>query len=161
MRIYRKEIIRDDRNVHFSRLNRHHKDPTDMSWSFVVEYQFARLFFDYDYQPLLMALKGFQLAANPYPLQDCRDCPYQDYHREIERMLIHWASNPTPVSQKTIHDFMDLVTMGLDQEAALIGQEYGRYAQRMLGKIKKQLHQRNKRIQQYHARRQRTAHHSN
>jgi hypothetical protein len=152
MRIYRKEIIRDDRNVHFSRLNRHHKDPADMSWSFVVEYQFARLFFDYDYQPLLMALKGFQLGANPYPLKDCIECPYEDYHHEIEDFLVQWAADPIPISWQTLKRFLAIVEEGLDQEMREVSsKKYSKYTQRILGRIEEQLHHRNQRIQRYHA----------
>ncbi|MBD3306484.1 hypothetical protein GF339_08780 [candidate division KSB3 bacterium] len=151
MRIYQHDIIREGNNVHFSRFNRHHKDPEDMSWSFVVEYQFPRLLFDYDYQPLIMALKGLQLAANPYPLKNVQDCPYEDLHREIETFLIQWATHPTPISAHTLEAFLAVIEHGLDKEAAVVGSKQWRYAQRILGRIEEQLKRRNQRIQTYHA----------
>jgi len=160
MRIYRHEILRDG-NVYVSRFNRHHKNPEDAEWSFVVEYQFPRLLFDCDYQPLIMALKGFQLEGNPYPLKDCRDCPDEEFHNEIEAELTQWAAAPTPVSQKTMDSFINLVERGLDKETDLIGQDYNGYVQTMLRRIEEQLKLRNKRIQHYHANRQRESHQRN
>lgn len=151
MRIYQKEIIREGNNVYFSRLNRHHSNPEDMIWSFVVEYQFSRLYFDRDYQPLIMALKGFQMGANPFPLKDCRDYPYEELHREIEEFLVRWAAQPTPVSSQTLNTFIDIVEEGLDEEAAEVGSKYMKYTQRILGRIEEQLQHQNKRIQRYHA----------
>jgi hypothetical protein len=158
MRIYRGEILRSDGAVYLSRFNRHHKNPEDPEWNTVIEYQFPRLSFDYDYQPLIMALKGFQLETNPYPLQDYPDCPCQDFHKETEAFLLQWAAAPTPVSGKTLDDFINLVEKGLDKEVAVIGQDYTRYAQRILGRLEEQLKRRNKRIQHYYANRQRESH---
>lgn len=152
MRIYGREIIRGDNDVYFSRFNRHHSNPDDMSWSLVVEYQFSRLFFDYDYLPLIMALKGFQMGANPYPLKECRDCPHEEFHREIEDFLIQWAAHPTPIPRQTLETFIEILEEGLDKEADELGSKYGKYAQRILGRIEEQLQQRNQRIEKYHAR---------
>ena len=162
MRIYQGEIVRADHDVYFSRFNRHHKSPDDTDWSFVMEYQFPRLSFDCDYQPLIMALKGFQLEGNPYPLKNYRDCPYQDLHREIEASLLRWAAAPTPVSEHTINNFLNLLEKGLAKEMVFIGrQDYTKYIQHLLIRIEMQLKRRNKRIQSYHAYKQRTTQHSN
>lgn len=150
MRIYRGEILHPDVGVFISRLNRHHTAPDDTSWNYVIEYQFPRLYFDYDYQPLIMALKGFQLEANPYPFKEYKDCPYQELHDEIETSLIQWAAYPTPVSQKTIDDFLIVVEKGLDKESRQLGTEYTKYVQRILGRIEEQLKRRNKRVIRYH-----------
>jgi|GEM_PF-269816 len=152
MRIFGGEILHPDVGVCLSRLNRHHQDPDDRKWSTVVEYQFPRLKYDYDYQPLIMALKGFQLEANPYPLKDCRDCPHQDWHEELESSLMQWATFPTPISKSGLGKFLEIVEAGLDKEAAIIGPEYGRYAQRVLGRIEEQVKRRNQRISEYHVR---------
>lgn len=152
MRIYRKEIISDNSNVHFSRLNRHHKDPDEMSWNSVVEYQFPRLYFDYDFQPLIMALKGFQLGANACPLLDDKNCLYEEYQNELEEFLITWATHPVSVGDHALKEFIKIVEQGLDQEIKLVGSKrYSKYAQRILGRIEEQLQHRNQRIQTYHA----------
>jgi len=152
MRIFQHEIIREDRNVHFSRLNRHHKNPEETSWNVVAEFQFPRLFFDYDFQPLIMALKGFQLGANPYPLMANKDCPYEGYHREIEAFLLQWAQHPTPISKQSLEQFVTIIEQGLSQEVHAVGSEkYANYVRRMLGQIEKQLFHRSQRIETYHA----------
>jgi hypothetical protein len=38
-----------------------------------MEYQFPRLSADREYLPLIMALKGFQLAGNPHPVNPFMD----------------------------------------------------------------------------------------
>jgi hypothetical protein len=151
-RLYWKEIIRDDRNVYFSRFNRHHNSPDSTAWSSVVEYQFSRLFFDYDYQPLITAIKGFQLGANPYPLKGFPDCPYEEFHQEVEHFLIQWAADPIPVCKRSVEKFISIVERGLEQEVQELGsKKYARYAQRLLGRIEEQLQYRNRRIEKYYA----------
>ncbi len=150
-RIYHKEIISRDGKLCFSRLNRHHSSPDDRSENVVVEYQFSRLYRDYDYQPLIMALKGFQMEANPYPLKIYQGCPYGEFHREIEDTLVRWAARPTPISRQTLDAFLTIVEKGLDTEAREFGPKYGKYVQRILGSIEEQLHRRNQRITCYHA----------
>jgi gamma-glutamylcyclotransferase (GGCT)/AIG2-like uncharacterized protein YtfP len=152
MRIFRGEILHPDVGVCLSRLNRHRQDPDESKWSTVVEYQFPRLNYDYDYQPLIMALKGFQFEANPYPLKDYKESSVRVWHEELESSLMQWAAFPSPVSQTNLEKFLGIVERGLDKEAALIGREYGKYAQRILGRIEEQVKRRNKRIWDYHAR---------
>jgi gamma-glutamylcyclotransferase (GGCT)/AIG2-like uncharacterized protein YtfP len=154
MRIHRGEIIYPKVGLYFSRLNRHHKNPDDDSWTYVVEYQFPRLYFEYDYQPLIMAIKGFQIAANPYPFKDCKECPYEGYHAELERFLKKWASRPTSLPASSIEAFLSLVEEGLWQEAQKTSPKYKNYVNEMVDKIEKQIIRRNKRIRHYYDRKQ-------
>jgi hypothetical protein len=159
MRVYREEILRPDGAVYFSRFNKHHKEIGDTNWSSVIEYQFPRSSLDYDYQPLIMALKGLQFAVNPYPLHAFPDCPHDELHRELQTMLIRWAANPSPVSHHAISGFLKLVEQGLEYESRRIGRDYyANYVGRMVHRIESQLTLRNKRIQQYHDNRQGTTH---
>ena len=104
-----------------------------------------------------MALKGLQLAANPYPLRDYPNCPYEQQHTELELMLSRWAADPTPVSQHGLSAFLELVAEGLEREAHQIGSSYYRtYVEQILHKMKRQLTLRNKRIDDYHDTRQGT-----
>lgn len=151
MRIFNKEIMTEDGKMIFSRLNRHHKNPDERTWSFVVEYQFPRLFYDYDYQPIMMALKGFQKQANPYPFSGCKELTDRTFINELEDSLKNWASAPRPVSDSGINNFIRVVEQGLDKEASEIGPEYGKYALRILGRIEERLKRRNKRIEKYYA----------
>ena len=161
MRIYRREILRPDGALYFSRINKHHKNPDDDDWTSVVEYQFPRSSFGFDYQPLIMALKGLQIEANPYPLRDYPNCPYEREHQGYETMLVQWAADPMPVSYQTIRAFLAIVERGLAKETERIGVYYAPYVDYMLQKIEEQLTLRNKRIQDYHANRQGTTHHRN
>lgn len=159
MRVYREEILRPDGTVYFSRFNKHHKEPEDRAWSSVIEYQFPRSSFDYDYQPLIMALKGLQIAVNPYPLRDFPACPYDDWHQEQQERLVQWAARPTSVPQSTIRRFLELVEQGLQQEARRIRYApYAEYVERMLDSMEYQLTLRNKRIEQHHDTRQGITH---
>lgn len=160
MRIFQREILRPDGAIYFSRFNRHHQHPGDSDESCVVEYQFPRALFDYDYQPLIMALKGFQLEANPYPLREVPGDAHEQQHRECEALLARWAANPAPVSQSTLREFLSIVERGLAKEAQSLGESSPAYVQRILRKIEEQLTLRNKRIQHDYANRQ-TATHSN
>jgi gamma-glutamylcyclotransferase (GGCT)/AIG2-like uncharacterized protein YtfP len=146
MRIHNNEIFLKDRGLFLSRLNRHHQYPEDNQWSFVVEYQFPRLIYDSDYQPLIMALKGFQYEANPYPFKDAPDCPCQDYYNELEVMLRAWADHPQPVSEQSISEFLQIVDKGLLKEAGIVGGTYKKYVSDILKKIKENLNRKNKRI---------------
>jgi gamma-glutamylcyclotransferase (GGCT)/AIG2-like uncharacterized protein YtfP len=157
-RIYRGEILYPRVGVYFSRYNRHHGNPEDPDWSPVIEYQFPRLFFDYDYQPLIMALKGYQTARNPYPLKAYKPCPYKEWHDEIETALLEWSKHPTPVSETSLKTFLEAVEEGLDRESRSLGPRIQRYAMRILGRIEEQLYRRNRRIQNYHEHRDRKAH---
>ncbi len=152
MRIFHQEILHPDMGVYLSRLNRHHQNPKDNRWQSVVEYQFPRLYYDYDYQPLILALKGFQRGANPYPFKDCHDCPDQELHKEVEIALKQWATFPAALSDQTLNDFMQVVAAGLDAEASSAGPAYRAYVTSQLQIIERQLRRRNQRILDYHQR---------
>lgn len=158
MRIFHGEILNEEGGVIFSRLNRHHKNPEDPSWSFVVEYQFPRLYYDYDYQPVILALKGFQIAANPFPLKGCKQVEQSGYGAAIESELKRWAQRPKAVSAAAMDQFLATVEKGLDIEAGrLNNEEYRRYAMRVLGRIEERLKRRNLRITKYHDKNKREA----
>jgi len=153
MRIFNEEILHPDVGVYISRLNRHHQNPGDQAYASVVEYQFPRLYYDYDYQPLIMAIKGFQRQANPWPFKDCKDCPFQDENLELESALKQWAAYPTPVSESSCKNFLEQIAEGLYAEADRVGPEYRAYVERVLVAIEMQLRRRNQRILDYHRRR--------
>jgi gamma-glutamylcyclotransferase (GGCT)/AIG2-like uncharacterized protein YtfP len=152
LRIYYEEILQPEVGVCLSRLNRHHQNPDERSWASVVEFQFPRLVAGHDYQPLIMALKGFQTAGNPYPFKGVKDCPYKEYYEEIESALIQWAAYPTPVSANSLDAFIEIVAQGLAQEAGNCSQEYEEYTRTITEKIDTQLRRRNQMITEYHQR---------
>ncbi|RLB69231.1 MAG: hypothetical protein DRH04_05580 [Deltaproteobacteria bacterium] len=77
----------------------------------VVEYSFLRLWRhgkrDYDYLPVIMALKGFQYGYNMD--LSCRD--------QVQGMM-HWAQNPRPLPESSLKRFLETVTRGLQRENA-------------------------------------------
>ncbi len=150
MRIFHAEILHPDTGVYISRLNRHQQNPDDRKYTWVVEYQFPRLYYDYDYQPLIMALKGFQKQANPYPFKDCKDCPYQEENLDIELSLKQWAAFPTAVSETSCQQFLEIVAAGLYEEARQLGDHHEQYVDQIMVAIEEQIHQRNQRIKDYH-----------
>ena len=81
----------------------------------VIEYQFPRLDASRNYQPLIMALKGYQIACNPRPVN--RDMP----NPELDA-LIAWAASPRPVSDGQTDQFIKKVAHGLYKENAHSGQ---------------------------------------
>ncbi len=149
MRIHQREIDHEETGLNFSRLNKHHTVPDDNKWTPVIEYQFSRLFYEYDYQPLIMALKGFQQELNPYPFKSCNTLPKPDYFEPIEAMLFKWADQPKPVSAKSIEDFITTIEKGLDKESESMGKDYSKYSQRIIGRIEEQLKRRNRRIKKH------------
>lgn len=152
MRIFHGEILHPETGLHLSRLNRHHQRPGEESTLPVVEYQFARLHYEYDYQPLILALKGFQRRANPWPFKGCTGCPEQERHQDLETALKQWAAFPSPISQRCCDDFLEIVRAGLEEEAAAAGERYTRYVHSHLETIAAQLQRRNQRIHDYHQR---------
>ncbi|MBN2356942.1 hypothetical protein JXO59_12575, partial [candidate division KSB1 bacterium] len=150
MRIFHQEILHPDMGIYISRLNRHRPKNDARELTSVVEFQFPRLYFDYDYQPLIMALKGFQHQANPYPLKDCKDCPFEEENAEIELALKQWAAYPSPVPESSINRFLDIVAQGLQSEGKVMGKEYSDYVERSLLAIEMQIRRRNQRIIDFH-----------
>ncbi len=113
-RIYNKEIIDNDGLLHFSSENIHYQDPDKLHKKTVIEFQFPRLYVDFNYEPLILALKGYQLAKNPRPLCSS-ESPDKVAWYEMEA-LTKWAESPYPVSEDDISDFIDTVTRGLMTE---------------------------------------------
>jgi gamma-glutamylcyclotransferase (GGCT)/AIG2-like uncharacterized protein YtfP len=148
-RIFNREIKPPDVGVCISRLNKHHQNPDDQQWSSVVEYQFPRLLANHDYQPLIMALKGFQTGANPYPFKGVKDSPYTRYYEEVEKELIQWAAEPVAVSQSVLFSFLSLVARGLEEESGKAGPEYKEYSKTVLDKIETLLRNRNQMVAEH------------
>ncbi|MHC4692845.1 MAG: gamma-glutamylcyclotransferase family protein [Planctomycetota bacterium] len=91
--------------------------PPAQATTHVQQYKFIRLQRNTNYEPLIMCLKGLQLAYNPADYLSaeqlknskklCRE--YQD--------LKKWAADPAPIGHKTIIKFLNTVRDGLMNEA--------------------------------------------
>jgi len=81
--------------------------------SYVQQYKFIRLEKRANYEPLILCLKGLQLAYNP---ADYLSAEQLAANRRLQRdydELKKWASEPTDVSRQTISKFLKTVQDGL------------------------------------------------
>jgi gamma-glutamylcyclotransferase (GGCT)/AIG2-like uncharacterized protein YtfP len=82
----------------------------------VYQYKFIRLEARANYEPLIMALKGLQLAYNPADYLSILQLSRSKNLRRDYEELKHWADNPEPISGKTITKFLSTVQRGLMNE---------------------------------------------
>jgi len=84
--------------------------------AYVQQYKFIRLDKRANYEPLIMCLKGLQLAYNP---GDYLTAEQVNSSRRLQRQyatLKEWAANPTQISRQTISRFIKTVQYGLMNE---------------------------------------------
>jgi hypothetical protein len=91
--------------------------PPAQATSYVQQYKFIRLDRRANYEPLILCLKGLQLAYNPgdYLTADQRK-QSRKLQREYEE-LKDWAAEPTEISRQIISRFVKTVQHGLMNEA--------------------------------------------
>jgi hypothetical protein len=82
----------------------------------VYQYKFIRLEKRANYEPLIMALKGLQLAYNPGDYLTALQLSRSKNLRRDYEELKYWAQNPSPISGKTITKFLSTVQRGLMNE---------------------------------------------
>ncbi len=158
-RIYNRELKDDYSNLHFTeenmRLSLRNDDPDSGTasdvCSWVVEYKFPRLRKDFNYEPFIMAIKGFQLGYQPRPLSS-RIRVLDDYAREETEAVVQWAEDPVPVTQTAIQNFMEFVQKGLLKERAGRPAHVSLYIQGCLDEIELQLQHVNREIIEYQIR---------
>jgi len=131
---FQKSIHFSDRKYHFSKFNLQIEDAAD-----VVEYKFIRLHkYEFDYETLIYALKGYQLHTHVRPINTKKkgvmELPEQTFMRE-------WAKNPTPLEDKHIFQFVEKVSKGLTEEVGL--KKPKPYITRICKKLHKTLVKRN------------------
>lgn len=84
--------------------------------TYVQQYKFIRLEKRTNYEPLIMCLKGLQLAYNPadyLTVEQLRSSSkLQQQYEELKR----WAAQPTKISPQTISKFLKTVQNGLMNE---------------------------------------------
>jgi gamma-glutamylcyclotransferase (GGCT)/AIG2-like uncharacterized protein YtfP len=82
----------------------------------VQQYKFIRLEQRANYEPLIMCLKGLQLAYNPADYLTAEQLKKSvKLRREYEELKI-WSANPTEISPNTIRTFLQAVREGLMNE---------------------------------------------
>ncbi|MCJ7728631.1 MAG: gamma-glutamylcyclotransferase [Sedimentisphaerales bacterium] len=82
----------------------------------VQQYKFIRLEQRANYEPLIMCLKGLQLAYNPGDYVTAEQLKKSAKLRREYEELKNWSANPTEISPKTIRSFLQTVREGLMNE---------------------------------------------
>jgi hypothetical protein len=82
----------------------------------VQQYKFIRLERRANYEPLIMCLKGLQLAYNPADYLTAEQLKKSAKLRREYEELKAWSANPAEISQKTIKGFLETVREGLMNE---------------------------------------------
>jgi gamma-glutamylcyclotransferase (GGCT)/AIG2-like uncharacterized protein YtfP len=138
-RLHGREIYNQLMGLDFSRHNVHRSGPGEDNPARVIEYEFGRLFYEHSYVDLVVALKGFQLATNPPPLDLSPDSPHLAYNRELERELLAWAAAPYALPRQDIASFLATVEEGLSYETRKLGGHPPAFCQEWLAKIERKL----------------------
>jgi hypothetical protein len=113
--------------------------PDDDRPAKVVEFEFPRLFYEHSYVDLVMALKGFQFATNPPPLDLSPDSPHLTYNREVERELLAWAETPHALARGDIEYFLAVVEEGLAYETRNLGGHPPAFCREWIDRIERKL----------------------
>jgi hypothetical protein len=82
----------------------------------VQQYKFIRLEKSANYEPLILCLKGLQLAYNPADYLTNEQLRRNKRLRQEYEELKKWADEPTQISQQTIARFISVVHDGLMNE---------------------------------------------
>ncbi len=84
--------------------------------TYVHQYKFIRLDRRANYEPLIMCLKGLQLACNPADYLSAEQLQRSSRLRSQYEELKHWALKPEPISSRTIAKFIKVIEEGLMNE---------------------------------------------
>jgi len=91
------------------------KPPTQAT-TFIQQYKFIRLDRRADYEPLILCLKGLQLAFNPGDYLTAEQLKGSKRLWQQYQDLKKWAVEPTQISPHTISEFISTVQDGLMNE---------------------------------------------
>jgi len=84
--------------------------------TYVQQYKFIRLEARANYEPLIMALKGLQIAYNPGDFLTVEQLNTSRRLRQKYEELKEWSLNPTEISRRTKGRFLDAIEKGLLNE---------------------------------------------
>ncbi len=126
-RLFNEEIERNKygKELMFARTSkrRHHltDDPFDIKQGrktvWIHQYKFIRLEKRANYEPLIMALKGIQIAMNPGDYLTAEQLASSRRLRNEYEELKRWAANLTPIARTTKRRFLNAIYDGLMHEA--------------------------------------------
>jgi hypothetical protein len=116
--------------------------------TYVQQYKFIRLEARANYEPLIMALKGLQIAYNPGDFLTIEQLNTSRRLRQKYEELKEWSLNPTEISRRTKGRFLDAIEKGLLNEGHSRPSHQLHYIDWALGAIDVQLRLFNKQIRQ-------------
>ncbi len=90
--------------------------PPVQATTHVQQYKFIRLEGRANYEPLILCLKGLQLAYNPGEYLTAEQMQRSPHLARQYQRLKEWAVHPTEIGQRTIARFVDTVRRGLLNE---------------------------------------------
>ena len=90
--------------------------PPAQAVAHVQQYKFIRLEKKANYEPLILCLKGLQLAYNPGDYLSADQLRQSRKLQREYRDLKKWAVEPTPIGHQTISKFLNTVQKGLMNE---------------------------------------------
>ncbi|UCC98350.1 MAG: gamma-glutamylcyclotransferase [Phycisphaerales bacterium] len=122
--------------------------PPAQATTYVQQYKFIRLDKRTNYEPLIMCLKGLQLAYNPSDYLTAEQLRQNPMLREQYEDLKKWAAEPTEISRQTIDRFVAMVQTGLMNEGHRQPVHKLHYIDYVLSAIDGQLRTFNKQLRQ-------------
>jgi len=90
--------------------------PPAQATAYIQQYKFIRLEGRADYEPLILCLKGLQLAYNPADYLSAEQLKRSEKLRQQYEDLKKWAAAPTEISPRIISKFLNTVQDGLMNE---------------------------------------------
>jgi len=114
--------------------------------TYVQQYKFIRLERRANYEPLIMCLKGLQLACNPGDYLTAEQLARSKKLRQEYEQLKDWAAEPNEISPQTIGKFLKAVHEGLMNEMHQRPAHQLHYIDWVLGAIDVQLRMFNKQL---------------
>jgi hypothetical protein len=125
-RLFNEEIQRNKygEELMFSRTSKRHPrlsgDPFESRKTkkpvWINQYKFIRLEKRANYEPLIMALKGIQIAMNPSDYLTAQQLASSRRLQNEYEELKHWAANLTPIARTTKARFLNTIYDGLMHE---------------------------------------------
>jgi len=90
--------------------------PPAHATTYIQQYKFIRLEERANYEPLIMALKGLQLAYNPGDYITAAQLASSRRLRHQYEELKEWSANPAEISRRTMGRFLQAIRKGLMDE---------------------------------------------
>jgi hypothetical protein len=90
--------------------------PPPQTTAYVQQYKFIRLYKEANYEPLILCLKGLQLAYNPADYLTAEQLKKNKVLRQQYEDLKKWALEPAEIAPQIISSFLNTVQDGLMNE---------------------------------------------